>query len=784
MSTTAEAIAPSHQRDNLVRALAEPPVLERAADGKSLGDLTGHFTRFGVWYEIDSPIEGHFLERMMPGSTQKTIDENGANMRVTFNHGTDPSLGDKVLGPIAELREDEIGAFYRVPLFDTAYNRELEPGLRAGVYGSSMRFAIVKDRWNDAPNPSDYNPTALPERTVTEIRAQEFGPVTFPANEGADAGLRHIMRSLTDRYAAQRIGADPDAERKLGVGVTQRGQSEHNESTRSTEPPAGTRETSRQQGDTERKDRGTMSDTETRERDERTDEGSRPAPTMDELRAREIEITQAEDKLRTDNVGRVLTQAQRAELDAHETELEVVRQAIADGERLEQIARRNAEREERRERESDVVQPIIDRNRAFGQVRYGKMTERELYDLSTVRGSFAEPEVAMGELRSRAKESLERAEFPDWMGAESDVKDHVERLLGDDGVDPEDPTKTPGDLAMRILRTGSKVYGRALYKHMVGQMLSYEEQTALERGQQVARALGLGSGAAGAFAIVYTLDPTLIPVSNIGANPFRAVCRVINLVGTNEWRQSTIGAATAQYRAEGTEMTDNSPTLAQTPIIAQRADSFVPISIEATQDWESYLSDVGTAIRDGKDDLEATKFLLGTGTNEPFGLQVGATNNVTAAGVASFAVADLYSLEAAVPGRFRKRAVLFGNRAQANRIRQFDTAGGANLWKYLNELLVSNMGSAEAAAFGTTLGYYFYESTAMPSALTTGNKILIAGAPDMYAIVDRVGMNIEVIPHLFGATNRYPTGQRGVVAFWRNGAKVIDASAFRTLVTG
>jgi predicted phage gp36 major capsid-like protein len=27
------------------------------------------------------------------------------------------------------------------------------------------------------------------------------------------------------------------------------------------------------------------------------------------------------------------------------------------------------------------------------------------------------------------------------------------------------------------------------------------------------------------------------------------------------------------------------------------------------------------------------------------------------------------------------------------------------------------------------------------------------------------------------------TGQRGIYAFWRNGAKVLDANAFRTLTT-
>ena len=42
-------------------------------------------------------------------------------------------------------------------------------------------------------------------------------------------------------------------------------------------------------------------------------------------------------------------------------------------------------------------------------------------------------------------------------------------------------------------------------------------------------------------------------------------------------------------------------------------------------------------------------------------------------------------------------------------------------------------------------------------------------------------MAIEVIPHLFDVTNNMPTGQRGLYAYWRNGSKVVDANAFRTL---
>jgi predicted phage gp36 major capsid-like protein len=42
-------------------------------------------------------------------------------------------------------------------------------------------------------------------------------------------------------------------------------------------------------------------------------------------------------------------------------------------------------------------------------------------------------------------------------------------------------------------------------------------------------------------------------------------------------------------------------------------------------------------------------------------------------------------------------------------------------------------------------------------------------------------MSVEIIPHLFGATNRYPTGQRGLYACWRTGAGVVALNALRYL---
>lgn len=191
-------------RDDLVRALS-PGFELRAEDDGGMPTLFGHFAVFNRWTEIDSLWEGNFLERIARGAFRKTFRENRSAIKPLFQHGTDPQIGDKPLGPAKVLREDQDGAYYEVPLLDTSYNRDLVPGLEAGLYGASFRFRVVKEEIDDSPDPSDENPRGLPERTIKELRLYEFGPVTFPAYEDATAAVR----SLTDEYLWDRLSADP-----------------------------------------------------------------------------------------------------------------------------------------------------------------------------------------------------------------------------------------------------------------------------------------------------------------------------------------------------------------------------------------------------------------------------------------------------------------------------------------------------------------------------------------------------------------------------------------------
>src|SRR5688572_22620234 len=170
----------------------------------SLGLMEVRFSTFGSWYEINSWWEGRFLERTKFGAFAKTIADHharkaeSAGVKVLFNHGGDFHIGDKLLGGIESLTEEKDSPLGVVDLDDTSYNRDLLPGLKRGGYGSSFMFRVLREEWAEEPGVSAHNPEGLPERTITEVRLYEFGPVTWPANPASTAGMRCV--SGTDAY--------------------------------------------------------------------------------------------------------------------------------------------------------------------------------------------------------------------------------------------------------------------------------------------------------------------------------------------------------------------------------------------------------------------------------------------------------------------------------------------------------------------------------------------------------------------------------------------------------
>jgi len=205
VATTEQNPVRLHQQ-GVVRASRGGESVRFEADDRDgfLGVLRGRFASFGEWTEINNKLEGHFMEQISERALSKSVAESRDRIRVLFHHGLDPSIGMKVLGPIRALEPD---SSYEVDLIDTDYNRNLLPGLQAGLYGASFRFDAVKHEPNYPRERSDHNPSMLPESVVTEARVKEFGPTPFPAYAGASASV--TMRSLTDEIALAELLGSP-----------------------------------------------------------------------------------------------------------------------------------------------------------------------------------------------------------------------------------------------------------------------------------------------------------------------------------------------------------------------------------------------------------------------------------------------------------------------------------------------------------------------------------------------------------------------------------------------
>lgn len=219
-------------RDDLVRSA--PFALERA-DGDDGLTLTGHGAVFNEWTTIDS-WEGRFRERIAPGAFKKTLQENGSRVRLQFDHGQHPLIGSLPIGSIRKLKEDSRGLFVEARLADNWLVQPVREAIEnESIDGMSFRFSVVAEKWTKED--SD-----LPERTITEVRLMELGPVVWPAYDGTDVGVRslELARSL--------MAADDDTRREIAT-ILLRGESPDPEAadgtsddTQTTEAAEGTSE--------------------------------------------------------------------------------------------------------------------------------------------------------------------------------------------------------------------------------------------------------------------------------------------------------------------------------------------------------------------------------------------------------------------------------------------------------------------------------------------------------------------------------------------------------------
>lgn len=196
------------------RAILPGPGYKEEDNGRT---LFGTLAPYDEWGEINSPVEGHFLERYSRSAIQKTLRDGLSKLRILFQHGQDPQIGIKPLGTLERLEIGQRAPEWEVSLFDVDYVNSLKPALEAGQFGTSWTFHPMPNKFTVNPKPqrSNYNPNGLPEVTHHEIKLTEFGPCMFQVFEGATAGVR----SATDYFLVERLVRDPANLRHLLTAI-------------------------------------------------------------------------------------------------------------------------------------------------------------------------------------------------------------------------------------------------------------------------------------------------------------------------------------------------------------------------------------------------------------------------------------------------------------------------------------------------------------------------------------------------------------------------------------
>lgn len=396
---------------------------------------------------------------------------------------------------------------------------------------------------------------------------------------------------------------------------------------------------------------------------------------------------------------------------------------------------------------------------------YIKTRGEEIYDLAAIRRDSSSDEDLRNRLRDNAMRAIDKAKFGGGRAVKrEDAQAQIEEFLH--GRDDE-----RGSLARRMLLSGSETYERAWSKAVAAgntNMLSPEE----------ARSMQLGVAADGGYAVPFQLDPTIMWTSPGVINPLRDLARVEQIVG-KQWQGVTSSGTTVARSAEAAEATDNSFTLAQPVVNTERVAGFIPFSYEIAESWGQVRTEITAALVDAKGREEATSFVSGNGTAPNAGGLIGSLSgnpNIAGATAEVFNAASVYSLEVLLDPRWRANANFLAHRGIYNLIRQFDTAGGAQLWERIGAGLPPEL-----------LGYGAYESSvsgagafAASNVGAGGQVALLFGDFQQFLIVDRIGMSVELIPQVFGSARQMPTGQRGIYAVWMNNSAVLIPAAFAT----
>lgn len=376
-----------------------------------------------------------------------------------------------------------------------------------------------------------------------------------------------------------------------------------------------------------------------------------------------------------------------------------------------------------------------------------------------------------GEVRSAAMKVLETEHRSGPIEVSDASAAHIEKMFGaysrtDDG----DVILDGNVVAKRMLITESPAYRSAFQKALKGQQFAWNDD---EKQAMVRAAEQSLTSASGGYAVPVLIDPTVILTSGAAAAPVVGISRV-EPITNNVWKGVSSAGVAFSNVPENTASTATQATIAQPTVTAHKINAFIPYSLEIEGDFPNFAGEMTGLLEQAYVDYLAEKTITGTGTIEMFGIftaiDATAGSEVTVTTDGALGPEDVFKLWNGVPERHRNRSNWLSHVSVESQVRQSTNNGG---------LFTVDL---TAEGIGVVNGRRWYTTDYAPSfsATTGAANLAILGNFQHYVIAQRVGMNIELIPHVVDGSG-LPKGQRGWYAWARVGADSIYDDAFRLL---
>ena len=292
------------------------------------------------------------------------------------------------------------------------------------------------------------------------------------------------------------------------------------------------------------------------------------------------------------------------------------------------------------------------------------------------------------------------------------------------------------------------------------------------------RAATEGTGSAGGFGVPVLIDPTIILTSGAADAPILAISRMVTIT-TDAWKGVSSSGVSWSYDAESAVVSDDAPAFAQPTIPVYMARGFVPYSIELGQDYPGFADEMAMLLGQGFVDLVAKQSCTGSGVASPTGIftaMVNATNSpahVTVTTVGALGAVDVRAAWSSLPERYRPRATWVMSPSVLAKVSAFGNGLA------LSDFTVNLLADGTSVLTGRPVVVTDYAPSF--TGTTGAENFAVVGDFSRFVVVQRAGMQVELVPTIFDASTARPTGSRAWFATARHGHSVSDANGFRLL---